>query len=78
MDLNGAGDAWLGGFLSFLVREAPLEVCIKAANYAANVVIQRPGCTFPPTPNFVVDADEPAGHNDDKKKKKKKKKDTKY
>jgi len=52
VDLNGAGDAWLGGFLAYLVQDAPLEKCVAAAMYAANVVIQRPGCTFPEQPDF--------------------------
>ncbi len=52
VDLNGAGDAWLGGFVAFAVREAPLELCVRAANYCANVVIQRQGCTFPDKPSF--------------------------
>merc|ERR1711991_215209 len=34
VDLNGAGDAWLGGFLAYLSKDAPLETCVKAANYA--------------------------------------------
>lgn len=52
VDLNGAGDAWLGGFLAYAVREAPLELCVRAANYCANVVIQRQGCTYPDKPSF--------------------------
>lgn len=52
VDLNGAGDAWLGGFLSQLVHDKPLEVCVAAANYAANVVIKRAGCSFPEKPSF--------------------------
>lgn len=46
VDLNGAGDAWLGGFLAYLVQDAPLETCVAAANYAANVVIRHPGCSW--------------------------------
>lgn len=40
------------GFLSQLVQEKPLDQCVKAAHYAANVVIQRAGCTFPEKPDF--------------------------
>ncbi|XP_049591617.1 adenosine kinase isoform X1 [Syngnathus scovelli] len=53
VDTNGAGDAFVGGFLSGLVREKPLEQCVRAAHYAANVVIRRSGCTFPEKPDFV-------------------------
>uniref|UniRef100_A0A8C5HAE2 Adenosine kinase n=1 Tax=Gouania willdenowi TaxID=441366 RepID=A0A8C5HAE2_GOUWI len=52
VDTNGAGDAFVGGFLSELVREKPLDQCIKAAHYAANVIIQRAGCTFPEKPDY--------------------------
>lgn len=40
------------GFLSQLVQEKPLDQCVQAAHYAANVIIQRAGCTFPEKPNF--------------------------
>ncbi|XP_020567532.1 adenosine kinase isoform X4 [Oryzias latipes] len=52
VDTNGAGDAFVGGFLSALVQEQPLEECIRAGHYAANVIIKRVGCTFPEKPNF--------------------------
>ncbi|XP_059893243.1 adenosine kinase b isoform X2 [Gadus macrocephalus] len=52
VDTNGAGDAFVGGFLSQLVVESPLEECIRAGHYAANVIIQRVGCTFPEKPDF--------------------------
>eukprot|EP00882_Tetradesmus_deserticola_P026973 GHRQ01029798.1.p1 GENE.GHRQ01029798.1~~GHRQ01029798.1.p1 ORF type:complete len:237 (+),score=106.81 GHRQ01029798.1:212-922(+) len=53
VDTNGAGDAFVGGFLSQLVCGKSIEECVRAGNYAANVVIQRNGCTFPATPDFV-------------------------
>lgn len=40
------------GFLSELVQEQPLDQCVKAAHYAANVIIQRAGCSFPEKPDF--------------------------
>ncbi|CAN6484666.1 unnamed protein product [Victoria cruziana] len=52
VDTNGAGDAFVGGFLSQLVKEKPIEDCVKAGCYAANVIIQRSGCTYPPKPDF--------------------------
>ncbi|XP_067828667.1 adenosine kinase-like isoform X2 [Heptranchias perlo] len=52
VDTNGAGDAFVGGFLSQLVRDQPLEECIRAGHYAANVIIRRSGCTFPEVPDF--------------------------
>ncbi|GAB2257730.1 hypothetical protein Droror1_Dr00013890 [Drosera rotundifolia] len=52
VDTNGAGDAFVGGFLSQLVQEKPIEECVRAGNYAANVVMQRSGCTYPEKPDF--------------------------
>ncbi len=53
VDSNGAGDAFVGGFLSRLVLGKSIEECVKAGNYAANVIIQRSGCTFPEKPSFL-------------------------
>ncbi|KAM6182773.1 adenosine kinase isoform 1-T1 [Erethizon dorsatum] len=52
IDTNGAGDAFVGGFLSQLVSDKPLTECIRAGHYAANVIIRRSGCTFPEKPDF--------------------------
>jgi adenosine kinase len=52
VDTNGAGDSFVGGYLSQLVQGRDVAECIRAANYAANVVIQHPNCTYPPKPNF--------------------------
>ncbi|CAK9867156.1 unnamed protein product [Sphagnum jensenii] len=55
VDTNAAGDSFVGGFLSQLVLGKSIHDCVCAGNYAANVVIQRPGCTFPLKPNFHAD-----------------------
>lgn len=47
-----AGDAFVGGFLSQLVLERPIEDCVRAGCYASNVIIQRSGCTYPEKPDF--------------------------
>ena len=52
MDLNGAGDAFVGGFLSRLIKGMDLETCVRAGNYASREVIQKSGCTFPEVPEF--------------------------
>jgi len=52
VDMNGAGDAFCGGFISQLVQGKELKICVKAGNYAASVIIQNDGCTFPEKPNF--------------------------
>lgn len=50
VDTNGAGDAFVGGFLSQLVAGKGIAEACRAGNYAANVVIQRSGCTLPKEP----------------------------
>lgn len=52
LDTNGAGDAWVGGFLSQLVLGKTVKECLRGGHYAANVIIKRSGCTFPEKPNF--------------------------
>ena len=52
LDTNGAGDAWVGGFLSQLVLGRTIEQCVDGGNYAAHVVILRSGCTYPEEPAF--------------------------
>lgn len=52
IDTNGAGDAFVGGFLAQYVQQKPLEVCIKCGIYAATEVIKQSGCAFPTKPAF--------------------------
>ena len=47
VDLNGAGDAFLGGFLSQYMQGKNLEACCKAGNDAAGLILKSVGCTFP-------------------------------
>merc|ERR1712003_145916 len=51
VDTNGAGDAYVGGFLSGLVNGLPIADCCKAGAYAASVVVQHSGCTYPAAPD---------------------------
>ncbi|XP_022101340.1 adenosine kinase-like isoform X2 [Acanthaster planci] len=46
VDTNGAGDAFVGGFLAQLVQGKDVAECIRCANYAANYIIQRSGISF--------------------------------
>jgi adenosine kinase len=52
VDTNGAGDAFVGGFLSKLAIGADMKTCVAAGNYAASEIIQRSGCTLPDKPTF--------------------------
>jgi len=52
VDTNGAGDAFVGGFLAALVKGKDVEGCCKAGTYSASVVIQHSGCTYPAKPEY--------------------------
>lgn len=47
VDTNGAGDAFVGGYLSQLVQGKSIEDCIRGAHFAGNTIIRQHGCTFP-------------------------------
>jgi len=46
IDTNGAGDAFVGGFLSQLVNGKDLDACLKAGNFASRFIIQTSGTQF--------------------------------
>lgn len=52
VDTNGAGDAFVGGFLSQYVQKKPLSVCVSCGVWAATHIIKRSGCTLPNTMDF--------------------------
>jgi adenosine kinase len=54
VDTNGAGDAFVGGFLAGLAADKPLAVCVAAGQYCAGKIIQVEGTQFPAgsTPDF--------------------------
>jgi adenosine kinase len=47
VDTNGAGDAFVGGFLSQYLLKKSIGECVSAGNWAARIIIQHSGCTFP-------------------------------
>merc|ERR1712070_267137 len=52
VDTNGAGDAYVGGFLAALSKDPNnMEACCKAGAYAASVIVQHSGCTSPSKPD---------------------------
>lgn len=53
VDTNGAGDAFVGGFLAALAKGKDMENCCKAGAYSASVVIQHSGCTYPAKPEYA-------------------------
>ncbi len=52
VDTNGAGDAFVGGFLAQHVQGAPLDQAVRCGIWAATHIIQRSGCTLPETMDF--------------------------
>jgi len=44
VDLNGAGDAFVGGYLSGLAQGLEQGSCVSLGNYCAGTIIQRSGC----------------------------------
>jgi len=51
VDTNGAGDSFVGGFLSQYVQEKSIEECVKAGHYCAWECIRRSGATYPEKPS---------------------------
>ncbi len=47
VDTNGAGDAFVGGFLAKFVAGESIEKCVDAGHWAAGQIIQQSGCVFP-------------------------------
>lgn len=52
VDTNGAGDAFVGGFLSQLVQDKTIEECIDAGHWAARFIIQTSGTQLPATCDY--------------------------
>jgi len=53
VDTNGAGDAYVGGFLAALTKGKAVADCCKAGAYSAGVIVQHSGCTYPAKPEFT-------------------------
>jgi adenosine kinase len=53
VDTNGAGDAFVGGFLSQLAQGKGIAECVRAGHWASRQIIQRSGCTFPKECEFL-------------------------
>lgn len=45
VDTNGAGDAFVGGFLAQLIQGRTYDDCIRCGICAARAIIQRNGCS---------------------------------
>lgn len=54
VDTNGAGDAYVGGFLAALVKGKDVKGCHEAGAYSASVIIQQSGCACPGKPDHKL------------------------
>jgi len=50
VDTNGAGDAYVGGFLAGLCGGKEIAECCKMGAYAASEIVQVAGCAIPAAP----------------------------
>jgi adenosine kinase len=46
VDTNGAGDAFVGGFLAGLLAEKSVGDSVEAGHWAARFIIQQSGCSL--------------------------------
>lgn len=53
VDINGAGDSFVGGFVSKLILGENLGNCVRAGHWVARTVIQQHGCSLPKVCDFV-------------------------
>jgi len=53
VDTNGAGDSFVGGFLSQLAQGKDLATCVKAGIYLSREVVQQSGCKMPAQMTFA-------------------------
>jgi adenosine kinase len=57
VDTNGAGDAFVGGFLSQIAKGRDLDHAVHTGHAAASIIIQHNGCTMPQEiPAVLADA----------------------
>lgn len=54
VDTNGAGDAFVGGFLAAFIKGKDTSDCCKAGNYAASVIIKTSSTALPETCGFAL------------------------
>lgn len=47
VDVNGAGDAFVGGFLAEFLRGGEMKACVAAGTYAASVILRVSGTKLP-------------------------------
>jgi adenosine kinase len=53
VDTNGAGDAFVGGFLAAYIKGKDIEGCCAAGNFCASTIIQGSGTALPATCDYT-------------------------
>ena len=54
VDTNGAGDAFVGGFLAAFIKGKGTADCCKAGNHAASVIIKTAGTALPDSCDYSL------------------------
>eukprot|EP01134_Creolimax_fragrantissima_P003362 CFRG3362T1 len=52
IDTNAAGDAFVAGFLAQMSKGQSVDESVRCGHWAAQLIIQHSGCTYPDTPDF--------------------------
>lgn len=52
IDTNGAGDCFVGAFLSGVSQKLPLAECVQRGHWLAQQIIRRPGISFHGIPSY--------------------------
>lgn len=51
VDVNGAGDSFVGGFVAALIKGKSEKECVEAGHYAASIILKVSGCAFTGKPD---------------------------
>ena len=54
VDTNGAGDAFVGGFLAQLAQGKSVKEAVNCGIWAATEIIQQSGCTCPADKKYTA------------------------
>ena len=54
VDTNGAGDAFVGGFLAAYIKGKDTAACCSAGNFAASVIIKTSGTALPASCDYEL------------------------
>jgi len=51
VDVNGAGDSFVGGFAAALIKGKDEKECVEAGHYAASIILKVSGCELSGKPD---------------------------